>query len=271
MLLSIGLRTWDPPPFSLPVPLVTLPGVPITHRASNPTRAFLNFRGTSADESPDLWLADGRWRGGNGAAGRKVIGSASKRRKSLLLFSHTLTGAHTCTALSPSVPLTAGELTGLHSVSHTHILAWIYLFFKPIWPDIHGSSQLWSPPHLFSHIDGHQELSKTWFSHSFFIISKVTLQRLPPSFFFFFLHLHKIFLLFLNTTSLGAIAFCFCDFAYHIIGQRTKEPECGRVHRSIFVYVSGLVPIKLVLYCRGPTVCKVDGCVECCRFSEPDV
>lgn len=80
----------------------------------------------------------------------------------------------------------------------------------------------------------------------------MTLQRLPPSFFFFFLHLHKIFLLFLNTTSLGAIAFCFCDFAYHIIGQRTKEPECGRVHRSIFVYVSGLVPIKLVLYCRGP-------------------
>lgn len=164
------------------------------------------------------------WRtveGGNGAAGRKVIGSASKRRKSLLLFSHTLTGAHTCTALSP--PPCLWQLESSLVYTHTHILALIYLFFKPIWPDIHGSSQLWSPPHLFSHIDGHQELSKTWFSHSFFIISKVTLQRLPPSFFFFFLHLHKIFLLFLNTTSLGAIAFCFCDFAYHIIGHEQKS------------------------------------------------
>jgi len=40
--------------FSFTVPPSPLPGVPITHRASNPMRAFLNFRGISADESLDL-------------------------------------------------------------------------------------------------------------------------------------------------------------------------------------------------------------------------
>lgn len=133
MLLSIGLRTWDPPPFSLPVPLVTLPGVPITHRASNPTRAFLNFRGTSADESSDLWLADGRWRGGNGAAGRKVIGSASKRRKSLLLFSHTLTGAHTCTALSPPPCLWQLESSLVYTQCLTHIFELWFIYFSNLY------------------------------------------------------------------------------------------------------------------------------------------
>lgn len=47
-----------------PVPTQLLPGVPIIQRASNPTRAFLNFRGTPADEGLDLWLADGTVGGG---------------------------------------------------------------------------------------------------------------------------------------------------------------------------------------------------------------
>lgn len=62
MLPFIGTGVFQPNP--LPVPSQLLPGVPITQRASNPTRAFLNFRGTSADEGLDLWLADGTVEGG---------------------------------------------------------------------------------------------------------------------------------------------------------------------------------------------------------------
>lgn len=96
----------------------------------------------------------------------------------------------------------------------------------------------------------HRELSKTWFSHSFFIISKVTLQRLPPSFFFFFAPALNIpLILKYHLPWSYCILFLWLCISRH--RSQTKEPECGCVHRSIFVYVSGLVPIKLVLYCRG--------------------
>lgn len=55
--------------------------------------------------------------------GRKVIGSASKRRKFLLLFSPTLADEYLCTAPStPSVPLTAGAFTHWFTESHMHIV-----------------------------------------------------------------------------------------------------------------------------------------------------
>lgn len=98
-----------------PVPTQLLPGVPIIQRASNPTRAFLNFRGTPADEGLDLWLADGTVGGG-------VLGSASKRRKSLLLLFPTLPGEPMHSPPSPSVPLTAGVLTHWCTWSHMHAI-----------------------------------------------------------------------------------------------------------------------------------------------------
>lgn len=59
VLPCIGIRM---PKSSIHTHPPPLPGVPVIHQASNPTWAFLNFRGTSADESLDLWLADGQWR-----------------------------------------------------------------------------------------------------------------------------------------------------------------------------------------------------------------
>lgn len=71
MLPFIDVKMLDLPTLFLLSPsLKPVPGVPITHGASNPTWAFLNFRGTLTDESIDLWLADGPWRGGGFEGGR---------------------------------------------------------------------------------------------------------------------------------------------------------------------------------------------------------
>lgn len=96
-------------------------------------------------------------------------------------------------------------------------------------------------PRLLSHIYRHTKLLQTRSRVSFFKISKVTLQRLPPS--FSLLHLHKIFLLLLNGTSFCSIRICLCDFAYNIIGHRQM---CECVNGCI------LPSIVLVLCCWAP-------------------
>lgn len=109
----------------------SLPGVPITHRASNPMRAFLNFREGSADESLDLRLdkSQSRFKGG-GVRGDGVLFKEEEESAVVVLSS-----AHWCTVgpLVPFVPLTAEVLTlrftHTRAQSHTHTLQLLFHIF----------------------------------------------------------------------------------------------------------------------------------------------
>lgn len=167
MLPIIGIRMLNGPlptfPFSLP-----LPGVPITQRVTDPTPAFLNFRGAST-ESPDLWLVDGRRRGAVGRwEGRLQRG-----------------GRVCCCSLQRSLAYTYAQLFPLYASDSWGALSLVYIVLHAqnlalIWfSRSNVTGYLWSWPHSPSTKD----CDFLWFSLSFFI-SKVTLQRVPPCFFY---------------------------------------------------------------------------------------
>lgn len=190
------------PPLPPSCSTLPLPGVPITHPGSNPIRAFQNFRGTPADESLDLWLADGHWRGRQTCCweGDRVH---FKEEEAFVVL---LRGAQWCTRMS-TLSLWTSDSRSVQSLVYTLLsvqIAFITLFLIPVWREM-SVCTFWSPPFSSPHIDRHTEL---WFSLLFFI-SKVTLQRLLQI--LFLAHLHNN-ILHLKATLFCSIRVCLCAF-----------------------------------------------------------
>lgn len=175
MLPFIGIRMPERPPFSLlPVPPPPLPGVPITHRASN-----------SHSSIPGLQRHIGRWARGFMACWWTVEGCGAGAGR---WYGPLQRGGRVCccsllrslarTHMHSSLILWQLErsLSGLHSLTHS------YFSFDFIFFGTYVTRYRWRCASLkfpsFTLTEWQTQLLQTWFSLSFFMISKVTLQEI---------------------------------------------------------------------------------------------